>query len=115
VLLSNGPLAQLEEQVTLNHSVQGSSPWRLTYDRTGVFPIKSVTLVTWAFAPQWLTIEEASILSGQALDTLGWMIEDGAVDARRDGAARLIEKASLWEFQEALLEVLQMSEDEPPD
>jgi hypothetical protein len=93
--------------VTLNHSVRGSSPWRLTFDE-GVLP---VTLVSWAFAPEWLTLEEASALSGHPLDTLCWLIEDGALDTRRDGDAWLIEKASLREFREALLLVLQMGED----
>ena len=91
----------MAEQVTLNHSVRGSSPWRLTNDKGG----GPVTLVAWAFAPEWLTIEEASTLSGHPLDVLNWLIEDGAIDTRHDGRW-LIEKASLREFQETLAEVL---------
>jgi hypothetical protein len=68
-----------------------------------------MTLVSWAFAPEWLTIEEASALSGHPLEVLDWLIEDGALDTRRDGGGWLIEKESLWEFREALLEVLQMN------
>jgi hypothetical protein len=70
------------------------------------FPVTRVaTLVSWAFAPEWLTVEQASALSGHDLDILRWMIQDGAVDTRRDGGTWLIEKASLREFQESLLEV----------
>jgi len=65
-----------------------------------------VTPVSWAFAPEWLTVKEASELSGHDLDAMRWMIQDGAVDTRRTGDTWLIEKASLREFQEALLEVL---------
>jgi len=64
-----------------------------------------MTLVSWAFAPDWLTIEEASALSGHPPEVLEWLVQDGALDTGRDG---LIEKASLREFQETLLEVLQM-------
>ena len=65
-----------------------------------------VTGVSWAFAPEWLTLEEASYLSGHDVDTLRWLIHDGGVDAKRQGDTWLIEKASLREFQETLLEVL---------
>jgi len=40
------------------------------------------------------------------VDTLHWLIHDGGVDAKRQGDTWLIEKASLREFQETLLEVL---------
>ena len=69
-----------------------------------------VTLVSWAFAPEWLTVEEASNLSGHGAGLLFWLIEDGALDVRRDGDGWLIEKASLREFQESLLEVLHWSD-----
>jgi excisionase family DNA binding protein len=72
-----------------------------------VFPVpRVVTLVSWAFAPEWLTVQEASELSGHNTDTLHWLIQDGALDTRRMGDTWLVEKASLREFQEALLEVL---------
>ena len=64
-----------------------------------------MTLVSWAFAPDWLTLEEASALSGHPLDILEWLVKDGALDTGHDG---LIEKASLYEFRETLLEILQM-------
>lgn len=100
----------------LNHSVRGSSPRRLTLQttgyRAGVIQIKPIkTLVAWAFAPEWLTVEEASSLSGHDPDTLHWLIEDGALDTRRQGETWLIEKTSLWEFQQCLLEVLQIRRD----
>lgn len=65
-----------------------------------------VTPVMWAFAPDWLTIQEACDLSGHDAATIQWLIENGAVDAEREGDTWLIEKRSLWEFQEALAEVL---------
>jgi len=65
-----------------------------------------ITPVVWLSAPDWLTIEQACYLSGHDLDTMRWMIEDGAVDTRIEGNTLLIEKRSLWEFQEALVEVL---------
>jgi hypothetical protein len=64
------------------------------------------TMVDWAFAPDWLTVQQAVELSGHDVDTVRWLIEDGAVDTRRDGDTWLIEKESLYEFQEALAEVL---------
>jgi hypothetical protein len=67
-----------------------------------------VTLVSWAFAPDWLTVEEASTLSGFDADTLHWLIGHGALDAQRNGDGWLIEKAVLREFQESRLEVRQM-------
>lgn len=69
-----------------------------------------VTLVSWVFSPEWLTMKEASELSGHDLGTLHWMIQDGAVDTRREKDVWLIERASLREFQESLLEVLRWFE-----
>ncbi len=69
-----------------------------------------VTLVSWAFAPEWLTMKEASELSGHDLGTLHWMIQEGAVDTRREKDVWLIERASLRESQESLLEVLRWFE-----
>ena len=64
------------------------------------------TMVDWAFAPDWLTVEQASSLSGHDEDTVKWLILDGGVDVRRDGDTWLIDKASLHEYQEALVLVL---------
>jgi len=65
-----------------------------------------VTLVSWAFAPEWLTVREACELSGHDVNRMHWMIQDGAVDTRCEGDTFLVEKASLRAFQETLLEVL---------
>ena len=65
-----------------------------------------VTPVTWAFAPDWLTVEEACHLSGHDADTVRFLIDDGGVDAKQEGDAWLVEKASLFEYQETLAEVL---------
>jgi excisionase family DNA binding protein len=61
-----------------------------------------VTPVTWMFAPEWLTVQEACDLSGHDRGTMLHIIETEGVDAERDGDSWLIEKESLWEFQEAL-------------
>jgi len=101
---------------TLNPLVAGSSPARVTSgggvlsgEAAGAGPRKPVTIVTWAFAPDWLTAEEASELSGFDAGTLRWLIEDGSLDTRYEGDGWLIEKLSLWEYQEALLDVLSCS------
>ena len=79
----------------------------LSGDTIMEFPMRRViTPVSWIAAPEWLTVREACELSGHDVDTLHWMIQDGALDTRREGDTWLIEKASLREFQEALLEVL---------
>jgi hypothetical protein len=64
------------------------------------------TMVDWAFAPEWLTVKEASYLSGHDEDAVKWLILDGGVDAKRDGDTWLIDKASLHDYQEALALVL---------
>jgi hypothetical protein len=61
------------------------------------------TMVDWAFAPEWVTVKEASYLSGHDEDTVNWLVEDGSIDTGQDG---LIDKASLHEFLEALALVL---------
>ena len=64
-----------------------------------------VTPVSWLVAPAWLTVDEACQLSGRDRDTMLWMIEDGSVDAKLEGDAYLVEKASLHEFLELLVEL----------
>lgn len=65
-----------------------------------------VTPVSWAFAPPWVTVQQACELSGHDGDTMRWMMQDGAVDTKEIGGETLIEKWSLHEYQEALAEVL---------
>jgi hypothetical protein len=66
-------------------------------------PPETATGIDWAFAPDWLTLEEACFLSGHDRGTLLSIIDEGGVDLNADG---LIEKRSLWEFQTTLAEVL---------
>ncbi len=61
------------------------------------------TLVDWLFAPEWLTIEQACFLSGFDVSTMTEIVEQDGVDLDNAG---LIEKQSLWEFQEARIDVL---------
>lgn len=61
-----------------------------------------ITPVVWLEAPDWLTLEGVSFLTGYDVATVHWLADDGAFDLRDDG---LIDKASVREFQEALLEV----------
>jgi hypothetical protein len=55
--------------------------------------------VDWAFAPDWLTIEQACFLSGHDREAMLEIIE---VDGVALNVEDLIEERSLWEFQEAL-------------
>ena len=64
------------------------------------------TLADWVTAPRWVTVAEASHLSGFDPPTLQSIIEAGGVDVEQDGDTWLIEKRSLYEFQEALALVL---------
>ena len=61
------------------------------------------TGVDWAFAPTWLTISEACWLSGHDRGIMRYIVDTGGVDISDAG---LVEKASLWEFQQALAEIL---------
>ena len=61
------------------------------------------TPVNWLYAPDWLTLEEVCFLSGWDQDSMLEIVNDGGVDLNLDG---LIEKESLWEFQECLALVL---------
>jgi len=51
----------------------------------------------WVFYPEWLTVEQACYLSGWDTDAMLEIIDVGGVGTNRTG---LIEKRSLWEFQE---------------
>jgi hypothetical protein len=61
------------------------------------------TLVDWLFAPEWLTLQQACELSGRDPESLQEIVDEGGVDLNNAG---LIHKQSLYEFQEALAEVL---------
>ena len=62
------------------------------------------TPVDWAFAPEWLTLDEALFLSGFDGDKMRVVIAEGGVDLNDTG---LIAKDSLYEYRETLVEVLQ--------
>jgi hypothetical protein len=62
-------------------------------------PARLVTPITWLYAPDWLTSEQAAYLSGHNLDTIDFLAQDGCVDTDDED---LIEKQSLYEFQECL-------------
>jgi hypothetical protein len=66
-------------------------------------PPATATGMDWAFAPDWLTLEEACFLSGHDRGTMLSIVDEDGVDLNTEG---LIEKRSLWEFQTTLAEVL---------
>jgi hypothetical protein len=55
--------------------------------------------IDWAFAPEFLTIDQARFLTGHDLDYLAAVIEADGMDL--DSAGQ-IEKRSLWEWQETV-------------
>jgi hypothetical protein len=67
------------------------------------------SIVTWTFAPEWLTPGEAAQLLGPAwseADVVA-LIGQAALVAEEDGAGGwLVEKRGLLEFRDALWEVL---------
>lgn len=65
------------------------------------------TLVDWTFAPDWLTPAQAAQLMGPAYSEAGILalVDLGAVDTQA-GPALLIDKLSLYEYRDALWEVL---------
>jgi hypothetical protein len=68
-----------------------------------VFRQRVATTLDWAFAPEWLMIEQACFLSGWDRDGMLEIIDEGGVDLNDEG---LIERESLYEFQESLALVL---------
>ncbi len=72
-------------------------------------PKQYVTPVTWLEAPEWLTPQEASALTGHSLAEIQAIIEEGGVELK-DGDQVLIEKRSLYDFQETLAEMLHWNE-----
>ena len=64
------------------------------------------TTVDWAFAPEWLSIEQACSLSGYDASTLAEIIAEGGVDLDDEGR---VERQSLREFIEADVVVSSLS------
>ena len=62
-----------------------------------------MTPVTWVFAPDRLTLEEACKLSAWEVSAMAEIILEGGIDVDDEG---LILRDSLWEFQETLADVL---------
>ncbi len=71
-----------------------------------IFETRKARFLDWALAPDWLTVEQARFLSGWSADQMAEIIRENGVDL--DDAGR-IEKQSLAEFQEAMLDVLQFA------
>ena len=66
---------------------------------------RPVTLVSWAYAPDWLTVDQAAELTRLDADTLQEWISEGCIDARQDaGGQWAIRKHSLKDFLELLAE-----------
>jgi hypothetical protein len=100
----------IEERST-KPKVVGSSPAGRALCQSIAIPVgvavvqaaRIATPVDWLFAPDWLTFEQARFLSGWDPDGILRVITEGGVDLNGHG---LIEKRSLYEFQEALALVL---------
>ena len=63
------------------------------------------TLVSWAFAPAWLTPQEAADLAGYSTDVILELVSEGILDWCEAEGNILIEKRSLREYQEAWLDM----------
>jgi hypothetical protein len=72
-----------------------------------VFRQRVATTLDWVFAPEWLTIEQACFLSSWDRDGMLEIVDEGGVDLNDEG---LIERESLYEFQESLALVLHWNE-----
>jgi hypothetical protein len=59
----------------------------------------------WLAAPEWLTLEEATRLSGLDEETLQRLIVSGDLEVQENAGAVLIEKLSLSEWLDALLDL----------
>jgi hypothetical protein len=67
------------------------------------------TGVDWAFAPEWLTIEQASALSGWTPMQMLDIIEQDGVELA-DSDEILISKQSLLDYQETCAQILHFDE-----
>jgi hypothetical protein len=63
------------------------------------------TPVAWLASPEWLTLDEATWLSGLDEETLQRLIASGDLEVQENAGAVLIEKLSLSEWLDALLDL----------
>jgi hypothetical protein len=70
-------------------------------------PQRVITPVVWYQSPEWLTVEQACYLTGHSLDDMMFIAEEGGVELDESG---LINKDSLYEFQESLVELAHWDE-----
>lgn len=70
-------------------------------------PAMPATMVTWAFAPDWLTPAQTAALLGCDEAAILALIDEAAIVAEAtDAGGWLVEKRGLLEFRDALWEVL---------
>jgi hypothetical protein len=63
------------------------------------FGHRPARLLDWVLSPEWLTVDDASALSGLPLDVVRRAMADWCLGLNDDG---LINRSSLWEFLESL-------------
>ena len=97
---------------SLKPLVAGSSPARVTLLVKVGARMAENTLVSWACAPEWVTLAEATALSGHDEATLRWLISDGSVEGQEEDGLWTVKTADLRAFQKALLDVKWLSETE---
>lgn len=66
---------------------------------------RRATLVDWHASPALLTVDQSAFLLGVDVAAIRELIEAGGIDAVQQRDALLVDKASLWDFQDALHEV----------
>ena len=71
---------------------------------------RMINLAKWLEAPQFLSPDEAARLAGRSRDDIDRMIDDDAVELVEEGSGYLIEKQSLYDFEESL-EIVQHWDD----
>ncbi len=70
-----------------------------------------VTPATWWAADAWLTLAQAAELTGRSLEEIQTILQVGGLELREEGGQVLIDKNSLYDFQETLAEILHWNEE----
>lgn len=92
--------------------VLGGSPVAPAGDPAGALVLSNgrmpASIVTWTFAPEWLTPAHAAQLLGPAYSeaSILALVEIGAIVAEEDAGGWLVEKRGLREYRDSLWEVL---------